>query len=276
METTSTNFNVKRSLGLAVLAGSALFGLATAQANADTYTVKSGDTLSSIALTHNTTVDQLKQASNKTSDLIFAGDVLNYNGTAHAQTDYTVVAGDTLSKIADDHGLSLTELLALNDNLSVDTVLHVGDKLTVSGTAQPTTVQTPAVMPTQTAVVTPTVQAVADTPAVAQTATAEPAPAQAQAPAPATATATANSGSAYDQFIANGGTDALWNSVVMPESGGNPNAVSPNGYMGLGQTKESWGTGDVATQTQGMVNYATSRYGSVENAVNFRLSNGWY
>lgn len=273
METTS-NFNVKRSLGLAVLAGSALFGLATAQANADTYTVKSGDTLSSIALTHNTTVDQLKQASNKTNDLIFAGDVLNYNGTAHTQTDYTVVAGDTLSKIADNHGLSLTELLALNDNLSVDTILHVGDKLTVAGTpkvtVQPAVAQTPAVTPTQAAVVTPMVQAVADTPAVTQTATAEPA----QAPAPATATA--NSGSAYDQFIANGGTDALWNSVVMPESGGNPNAVSPNGYMGLGQTKESWGTGDVATQTRGLVNYATSRYGSVDNAVNFRVSNGWY
>lgn len=267
METTS-NFNAKRSLGLAILAGSALFGLATAQANADTYTVKSGDTLSSIALTHNTTVDQLKQASNKTNDLIFAGDVLNYNSTANTQTDYTVVAGDTLSKIADDHGLSLTELLALNDNLSVDTILHVGDKLTVSGTAQPTTVQTPTVVPTQTAVTTPVVQAVANTPAVAQTSTAEPT----QAPA----TATANSGSAYDQFIANGGTDALWQNIVMPESGGNPNAVSPNGYMGLGQTKESWGTGDVATQTRGLVNYATSRYGSVENAVNYRLSNGWW
>ncbi len=177
METTS-NFNVKRSLGLAVLAGSALFGLATAQANADTYTVKSGDTLSSIALTHRTTVDQLKQANNKADDLIFAGDVLNYNGTADTQTDYTVVAGDTLSKIAENHGLSLTELLALNDNLSIDTVLHVGDKLTVAGTpkvtVQPAVVQTPTVVPTQTAVTTPVVQAVANTPAVAQTATAEP------------------------------------------------------------------------------------------------------
>lgn len=274
METTS-NFNVKRSLGLAVLAGSALFGLATAQANADTYTVKSGDTLSSIALTHRTTIDQLKQANNKASDLIFAGDVLNYNGTADTQTDYTVVAGDTLSKIADDHGLSLAELLALNDNLSVDTVLHVGDKLTVAGTpkvtVQPAVVQTPVVTPTQTAVTTPVVQAVdntqtATTPAVTQPATAEP----------AQVSTMANSGSTYDQFIANGGTDALWNNVVMPESGGNPNAVSPNGYMGLGQTKESWGTGDVATQTRGLVNYATSRYGSVENAVNYRLSNGWW
>ena len=41
----------------------------------------------------------------------------------------------------------------------------------------------------------------------------------------------------------------------MPESGGNPNAVNP-GYRGLGQTKESWGTGSVASQTKGMINYA--------------------
>lgn len=273
METT-TNFNVKRSLGLAVLAGSALFGLATAQANADTYTVKSGDTLSSIALTHHTTVDQLKQSNNKASDLIFAGDVLSYNGTANAQTDYTVVAGDTLSKIADDHGLSLTELLALNDNLSVDTILHVGDKLTVSGTAQPTTVQTPTVAPVQAPVVATTPQTVDTTQTTVQTATAEPV--QVASTTPTTSTTANAGGSTYDQFIANGGTDALWNNVVMPESGGNPNAVSPNGYMGLGQTKESWGTGDVATQTRGLVNYATSRYGSVENAVNYRLSNGWW
>ena len=32
----------------------------------------------------------------------------------------------------------------------------------------------------------------------------------------------------------------------MPESGGNPNAVNPAGYRGLGQTMESWGTGSVA------------------------------
>ena len=270
METT-TNFNVKRSLGLAVLAGSALFGLATAQANADTYTVKSGDTLSSIALSHHATVDQLKQANHKTSNLIFVGDTLTIGD--NTETTYTVVAGDTLSKIADTHGLSLAELLALNNNLSVDSILHVGDKVAVAGTpqvtVQPTVVQTPVVTPTQTTAVTPTVQAVASepavtTPAVTQTSTVQP------------AQTTSNTGSVYDQFIANGGTDALWNNVVMPESGGNPNAVSPNGYTGLGQTKESWGTGDVATQTNGLVNYATSRYGSVDGAIQFRNANGWW
>lgn len=270
METT-TNFNVKRSLGLAVLAGSALFGLATAQANADTYTVKSGDTLSSIALSHNATVDQLKQANHKTSDLIFVGDALTIGD--NATTTYTVVAGDTLSKIADDHGLSLAQLLALNDGLSTDTILHVGDTLTVAGSVQPTNVTAPvqAMAPAPVQVTAP-VQSVATAPVqTAETTT----PTQTVATATATQTSTSG-GSVYDQFIANGGTDALWQSVVIPESGGNPNAVSPNGYMGLGQTKESWGTGDVATQTRGLVNYANSRYGSVQNATNFRSANGWW
>lgn len=88
--------------------------------------------------------------------------------------------------------------------------------------------------------------------------------------------APAGSGSVYDQFIAAGGTPALWQTIVLPESGGNPNIVSPNGYRGLGQTKEGWGAGSVAQQTQGMLGYAASRYGSVEGALQFRNANGWW
>lgn len=83
-------------------------------------------------------------------------------------------------------------------------------------------------------------------------------------------------GSVKSQFLANGGTEAAWNAIVMPESGGNPSAVSPNGYHGLGQTKESWGYGSVASQTKGFVNYANSRYGSIDNAIAFRQSHGWW
>jgi len=86
----------------------------------------------------------------------------------------------------------------------------------------------------------------------------------------------AASGSVYDQFIAAGGTASMWHAIVMPESGGNPNAVSAAGYRGLGQTKEGWGAGSVATQTRGMVGYATSRYGSVEGALKFRAAHGWW
>lgn len=91
-----------------------------------------------------------------------------------------------------------------------------------------------------------------------------------------TASAPTGSGSVYDQFIAAGGTPAMWQSIVLPESGGNPDIVSPNGYRGLGQTKEGWGSGSVAQQTQGMLGYASSRYGSVEGALSFRAANGWW
>lgn len=83
-------------------------------------------------------------------------------------------------------------------------------------------------------------------------------------------------GSTKSQFLAAGGTEAMWNSIVLPESSGNPNAVSPNGYQGLGQTKESWGTGSVAEQTSGMLNYAEKRYGSIDAAIQFREANNWW
>ncbi|MCG1010568.1 hypothetical protein J4760_11105 [Salinicoccus sp. ID82-1] len=83
-------------------------------------------------------------------------------------------------------------------------------------------------------------------------------------------------GSTKEQFLAAGGTEAMWQNIVLPESSGNPNAVNPLGYRGLGQTKEAWGTGSVETQTKGMINYAQERYGSVEAAMDFRAQNNWW
>ncbi|MGL4266394.1 MAG: LysM peptidoglycan-binding domain-containing protein, partial [Weissella cibaria] len=94
-------------------------------------------------------------------------------------------------------------------------------------------------------------------------------------PVATTTTTAAASGSTYDQFIAAGGTDAMWTAIVMPESGGNVDA-SNGQYHGLGQTNQSWGYGSVSEQTSGMLNYATSRYGSVDNAIAFRAANGWW
>lgn len=92
----------------------------------------------------------------------------------------------------------------------------------------------------------------------------------------AQASAASTGGSVKAQFLAAGGSEAMWNSIVMPESSGNPNAVNPAGYRGLGQTKESWGTGSVADQTKGMLNYAKQRYGSEAAALEFRKNNGWW
>ncbi len=90
------------------------------------------------------------------------------------------------------------------------------------------------------------------------------------------AAAPAADGSTKEQFLAAGGSEAMWQSIVMPESSGNPNAVNELGYRGLGQTKQSWGTGSVQEQTEGMLNYAEERYGSVAEAIEFREANNWW
>lgn len=92
----------------------------------------------------------------------------------------------------------------------------------------------------------------------------------------AKSSAASTGGSVKAQFLAAGGTEAMWNTIVLPESSGNPNAVNPLGYRGLGQTKEAWGTGSVATQTKGMINYAEQRYGSIDEALSFRSQNNWW
>lgn len=75
------NTNKKMKVGLMILAATALFFLPTL-ANADSYTVKSGDTLSAIAASHNTTVDKIAQ-KNKISNihLISVGQVLELDDT---------------------------------------------------------------------------------------------------------------------------------------------------------------------------------------------------
>ncbi|MBS5319100.1 MAG: LysM peptidoglycan-binding domain-containing protein [Gemella haemolysans] len=116
-------------------------GVGLAQiADADTYTVKKGDTLWDIAINNGTTVDQLMQDNNLTSSLIFPGDKLTYNTTvaqvaqAKEQGYYTVVLGDTLGKVANRFGVSVDELVKLN-NLSNPNLIYVGTVLKVDASA---------------------------------------------------------------------------------------------------------------------------------------------
>ena len=160
-------------------------------ADADTYTVKKGDTLWDIAINNGTTVDQLMQDNNLTSSLIFPGDKLTYNTTvaqvAQAKEEgyYTVVLGDTLGKISNRFGVSVDQLVKLN-NIDNPNLIYVGTVLKVSENAaakaevtvakatvvENTTEKTVAkVDPVQTVPAKPAVTAVAtpkvETPAVA-------------------------------------------------------------------------------------------------------------
>ena len=101
-------------------------------------------------------------------------------------------------------------------------------------------------------------------------------PKQEVAPKQETATKSTG-GSVKAQFLQAGGTEAMWNHIVMPESTGNPNATNGQ-YSGLFQMspQSGNGTGSVAEQTKSAIKYANERYGSVENAISERQSKGWW
>ncbi|WP_102115635.1 LysM peptidoglycan-binding domain-containing protein [Lactiplantibacillus plantarum] len=76
-----------KNLVLSSTAALALFAISTTVANADTYTVKAGDTVSAIAQAHNTSVSAIEKANKLANvNLIFIGDKLEVNGTTTTTT----------------------------------------------------------------------------------------------------------------------------------------------------------------------------------------------
>ncbi|MFG6623589.1 LysM peptidoglycan-binding domain-containing protein [Weissella confusa] len=221
---------------------------------ASTYTVQNGDTLSELADKFNMTVEDLVK-TNKISDanMIF--------------TDQQIQVPTS----AEVNQATLDSAAASSANSAAATAASAAASEAASSAAAASSVAASEAAASESAA-----SSAAASSAAASKAAASSAAASAQQATTVTVSTAAGSGSVYDQFIAAGGTAALWNAIVLPESGGNPNAVSPNGYRGLGQTKQAWGTGSVAQQTAGLVNYAVSRYGSIDGAIQFRLANGWW
>lgn len=81
-----------------------------------TYTVKSGDTLSEIAMKYGTTYQELARINNIANpNVIYPGQVIKINGTA--ETTYTVKSGDTLSGIANKYGTTWQKLYEKNKSV---------------------------------------------------------------------------------------------------------------------------------------------------------------
>lgn len=101
----------------------------------ETYTVKAGDNLYTIANKYNTTVDNLKSINNLTSDVLQIGQVLKIPGievtTPNTNTNetYTVKAGDNLYSIANKYGVTVDAIK--NANGLTSNLINVGQILII-------------------------------------------------------------------------------------------------------------------------------------------------
>lgn len=194
---------------------------------------------------------------------------LFFGGAVVSADEYTVQNGDTVWDIAQAHDTTIENIENLNPTIDKTThLIQIGDKLELdSDNTQVQTVQQDEVQvdSAQTGSQyyyynepqTPVVQQ--QTPVQSNSSNVEQ----------------QNDGSVKSQFLSAGGTEAMWSTIVMPESGGNVNA-SNGQYHGLGQTNQSWGYGSIDNQTKGMIQYANERYGSINGALSFRQSHGWW
>lgn len=96
----------------------------------NTYIVKSGDSLYSIAKKYGITVDALKNANNKVSNMLTIGEVLIIPDGSSNSNYYIVKPGDTLYGIAKQFNITVDKLRNLN-NL-VNNTLSIGQQLIIS------------------------------------------------------------------------------------------------------------------------------------------------
>ena len=104
------------------------------------HTVKKGESLYSIARDYGTTVSDIKRQNNLTSDLLSVGQQLIIGGSGSSIPEtpskgniaHTVKKGESLYSIANQYGVTVTDIKRLN-NLTSDN-LSIGQVLQISGT----------------------------------------------------------------------------------------------------------------------------------------------
>ena len=99
--------------------------------NDNTYIVKSGDTLYSIANKYNTTVSNLMNINNLKTNLLSIGQELKLkkNPTQNTETTYIVKSGDTLYSIAKRFNTSVNDIK--NKNNLTTNLLSIGQQLKI-------------------------------------------------------------------------------------------------------------------------------------------------
>ena len=93
------------------------------------YIVQKGDTLYSVAMANNTTVDELKKANNLTSNILSTGQLLKIPSALLPESTYTVKKGDSLYSIARKYSTTIDKIKDLN-NLTTN-LLSIGQVLLI-------------------------------------------------------------------------------------------------------------------------------------------------
>lgn len=100
------------------------------------YVVRNGDTISKVAEMFDVSEYTILNANDlKKGDKLKEGDVLlilPFSGVEH-----TIVKGETLKTIASKYKIDLNDILLANDEITVDTMLSIGDKLIIPGAETP-------------------------------------------------------------------------------------------------------------------------------------------
>lgn len=115
-------------VGLALVGAGLAAQMSNAVAHADTVTtVKEGQTLKSIAKDNHVTVKALADANDMSvKDKVSVNDKLK---VPDAPKTYTVVEGDSMSKIAHDHNLKTADLLKWNNLTWDNSTIYIGDEI---------------------------------------------------------------------------------------------------------------------------------------------------
>lgn len=221
---------MKRTIVMAAVFAAVTFGVATPNASAATTT---------------------KTTANKTTVSVAPAKTDAKVDAKPTPVIVTVVAGDTLSSIAEAHETTWVRIFNANEQIANPDLINPGDQLRIPTADETLADRTlPSVAPAQT-----------------QTTNTS-----------STRTSTASSSASSVSYPVDSNAAKAY--IYSRESGNNPNATSSNGCYGLGQdcngvVRIQCGA-DYACQDAYFTAYAMRRYGSWENALAFWQSHHWW
>ena len=233
-----------------LLSAATVTGILTAgtiAANADTVTVKAGDTVSHIASENNTTVSAIEKANTLSNvDLIFVGQQLEIGGSSNSATQTT--STQTTSNTVTPHAPAANSQQAQSSQTQASSASS--QQTTQSSQAQASSASSQQTQSSQ---------------AQASSASSQQAQSTQQTSTTTSTTTSSSSEEAAKAWIAN------------RESGGSYSATNGQ-YYGKYQLSKSYLNGDYSAANQEAVadQYVQSRYGSWANAQKHSQETGWY